>query len=503
MKLYSKESGSDFKEKFLSGVYAVAKVVGESMGPHGKTLMYYDNDGQLNFTKDGATIAKLSNDEHPAIKAGMDFCKHFGIEMEKKRGDGTSSVTVLAAEMIRYAESAELNHLSFETKFKVIIDDIIAHIDNIKMRAYEHDMFNIAMTASNHDEVISKNVVELFTKTNGDYGYHLVESQSGKNEIFTIPGFTMPITLADPGYSNSPKGFNYKDQVNIILYQDKMTDVNDLKKIIQDADGGYYKPGPIIIIGEDFLPECITLSKTFKQTVILCKHQLRNNEKEEVFNELFLLTGAKPYASSWGYQKHTVKFGLVSNINIDMNQFRLYSPKKSGAKKLVDKYQDVFENGKIGERSRMKMKITELEIGTVIYYWSTKNEIEKKEYKDRIDDTIKACKQIIEDGVIPGGNQAIAKYLSKVTKDPSINVNVDNSILIVLTSPLRNILINSGKLELFNIACEHPTDYVNLKTNKFEKKGSFVKDSAAIVKEQYLIAYQIVKTYLQMGTAIF
>jgi T-complex protein 1 subunit eta len=56
-----------------------------------------DNKGRVHISNDGATILKLLDIVHPAGKALVDISRAQDAEV----GDGTTSVTLLAAELLR------------------------------------------------------------------------------------------------------------------------------------------------------------------------------------------------------------------------------------------------------------------------------------------------------------------------------------------------------------------------------------------------------------------
>ena len=58
-----------------------------------------DETGEVLITNDGATILKLLSIEHPAAKILGDLAQI----QDKEVGDGTTSVVILAAELLRRA----------------------------------------------------------------------------------------------------------------------------------------------------------------------------------------------------------------------------------------------------------------------------------------------------------------------------------------------------------------------------------------------------------------
>ncbi|XP_061570073.1 T-complex protein 1 subunit beta [Cololabis saira] len=84
------------------GAIAIGDLVKSTLGPKGmdKILMSGARGGTVTVTNDGATILKAIGVDNPAAKVLVDMSK----VQDDEVGDGTTSVTVLAAELLREAE---------------------------------------------------------------------------------------------------------------------------------------------------------------------------------------------------------------------------------------------------------------------------------------------------------------------------------------------------------------------------------------------------------------
>lgn len=68
-----------------------------SFGPVGLDKMLVDSVGDVTVTNDGATILKLLEVEHPAAKVLVQLADL----QDQEVGDGTTSVVLLAAEILK------------------------------------------------------------------------------------------------------------------------------------------------------------------------------------------------------------------------------------------------------------------------------------------------------------------------------------------------------------------------------------------------------------------
>ena len=83
----------------MTACLAVANIVKSSLGPVGLDKMLVDQIGDVTITNDGATILKQLEVEHPAAKVLVELSDR----QDKEVGDGTTSVVIVAAELLKRA----------------------------------------------------------------------------------------------------------------------------------------------------------------------------------------------------------------------------------------------------------------------------------------------------------------------------------------------------------------------------------------------------------------
>lgn len=89
----------------MTAAIAVANVVRTSLGPVGLDKMLVDDMGEVTITNDGATILKQLEVEHPAAKVLVELSEL----QDEEVGDGTTTVVILAAELLRRANQLVKN----------------------------------------------------------------------------------------------------------------------------------------------------------------------------------------------------------------------------------------------------------------------------------------------------------------------------------------------------------------------------------------------------------
>jgi len=102
-----RESGSDVRSANVTAVMALANILKSSLGPQGLDKMLVDDIGDVTITNDGATILKQLEVEHPAAKVLVDLANLQDTEV----GDGTTSVVIIAAELLKRANELVKNQI--------------------------------------------------------------------------------------------------------------------------------------------------------------------------------------------------------------------------------------------------------------------------------------------------------------------------------------------------------------------------------------------------------
>lgn len=102
-----RESGADVRAANVTAVAALANILKSSLGPQGLDKMLVDDIGDVTITNDGATILKQLEVEHPAAKVLVELANLQDTEV----GDGTTSVVIIAAELLKRANELVKNKI--------------------------------------------------------------------------------------------------------------------------------------------------------------------------------------------------------------------------------------------------------------------------------------------------------------------------------------------------------------------------------------------------------
>jgi len=142
-------SGAEVRTQNVTAALSVANVVKTSLGPIGLDKMLVDDLGEVTITNDGATILAQLEVEHPAARVLVQLSEM----QDKEVGDGTTSVVILASELLKRANELVKNQIhptsimsGYRLAMKESVKFIKSHIATKTQTLGRDVSFNIAKT---------------------------------------------------------------------------------------------------------------------------------------------------------------------------------------------------------------------------------------------------------------------------------------------------------------------------------------------------------------------
>ncbi|KAI9738427.1 MAG: T-complex protein 1 subunit eta [Cirrosporium novae-zelandiae] len=205
----------------INACIAIQDTIRGTLGPYGGDLLLVDDKGKQTITNDGATVMKLLDIVHPAARVLTDIARSQDAEV----GDGTTSVVVLAGEILKEMKDHVEQGVSVQTIIKGLRKAstmAIEKINEIAVTTNEGNKYDtlrkLAATAMN-SKLISRNS-DFFTKMVVDAVLSLDQSDLNEKLIgikkitggalqdsLFVNGVAFKKTFSYAGFEQQPKSF--------------------------------------------------------------------------------------------------------------------------------------------------------------------------------------------------------------------------------------------------------------------------------------------------------
>lgn len=283
-----------------------------TFGPNGSTTMIKKAPTEFaNTTKDGHTV--LSNIRFSGVieSTVVQEINELTTHIVKTVGDGTTSAIVLSSIIFDYLVDSELQgHPStIIAAFKEAVEDIIKVIDGHgKHDITLDDIYNIALTSTNNNHNIAEILYNIYKEFGNDVFIDVGISNDENTKIKYYNGTTLRAGyLNSVMITNQEKGTAELPNPNIYIFRDPV-DTPDMvnlmnaiisKNIVEpfNESGNVNSCINTVIMAPKI---SIDLAQTMNELVMTMHHYkfplliITNIFGEEVYEDLIVLTGAKP-----------------------------------------------------------------------------------------------------------------------------------------------------------------------------------------------------------------
>jgi chaperonin GroEL len=456
------DTGSNSRAKLLSGVEQIAKAVVTTLGPNGRNVVIAQQGGNLpTSTKDGVTVAKTIELKDPVENLGAQMVKQASIKTGDNAGDGTTTATLLAKELI----TEGMNHLSqkhnavsikkgMDKASRIVVEGLQDLSNNISS---EDQIKQVATISANNDSEVGELIASAIDKVGIDGVVTVEESKTHETTLETVEGMQFDRGYKSPYFvTNNSTMQAVLDEPYILLYDGKITQVKDLLPILESVS---QKDKSLVIIAEDIDGEALAAMIVNKMRGILkccaVKAPDFGEKRTHILEDMAVLTGGTVISKQKGMRLDKITFdqlGTARGVTIEKDKTTIVDGNGSeeAITKRLEEIKDQVDRAESNYAvEALQMRLSKMAGGVAIINVGGHTETEMKEKKDRVDDALHATKAALDEGIIPGGGVALLKvkeaFLDVISNLDNPDEQIGAEILLnAIEKPFIQILLNAG-----------------------------------------------------------
>lgn len=444
------------RDRVIAGANKLAKAVGSTLGASGRTVLIEDEYGNVQSTKDGVSVASYITLTDEVENLGATLIKQAAKKTADVAGDGTTSATILAAELINGFAAQDGKHAhsfrDIKRGIEMTRDSVLVALDKKSTKVSGDMLKQVAIISTNSDVELGTEIVKAFDAA-GDHGVVTVsDSFTSETYIKSVEGTHLKETcLVDHFYTDKTREVCELEKPLVLLATTKLENIRELNIVLEFAVKANRAIILIAPLGQQPLSALAlnALKQNIKCNVIgVPSFGLR---QKDLMGDLALLTGATVIDETVGDALDRITPELLGNavktISDSTGTTILTDPnKKLLAARVKEVTDSLATETNFGLKIHLENRLALLTGGVSQIFVGAETGVAQKETKDRVDDAVAAIKAAKKEGIIPGGGSAL-KFLGATVKAKTSNqgeVFGENLLRVALAAPFNKLLVNAN-----------------------------------------------------------
>ena len=454
------EFGPEARKKLVTGIDKLANAVTSTLGPNGRNVVIANQGGYPQSTKDGVTVAKNITLEDPIEELGVQMVKQAAIKTADGAGDGTTTSTLLAQEMVKNGLTHlnnGVNAVSIKREIDSAIKDVVNELrkgisENISS---EEQLEQVATISANNDPEVGKLIATAMQKVGREGVVFIEESKNGETYLETVEGMQF-----DRGYKshffvtdNNTMSCTL-DNPLILIADKKFTSIKELLPLLEAVSS---QGKSLFIIAEDIEGEALAtlvvnkIKGTFRSAAV--KAPGFGDRRKAMLQDIAILTGATVISEEVGLKLESAGLELLGRARKVVISKEETTIVEGGGDDALIKGRvaqirtEIEKSDSDYDKEKLQERLAKLAGGVAVIKAGAATEVELKERKHRIEDAVRNAKAAVEEGIVAGGGVALLQAATAAFKKLKLEGDEATGAKIVeisIEAPLKQIAVNAG-----------------------------------------------------------
>lgn len=514
-------SGKEGLRRLMDGVDALADAVTSTLGAAGRTVIIEDQHGNPHVTKDGVTVANSIILSDAVENLGAMILKQASQKTANEAGDGTTTSCALAQDMVhsiyqRYDDIVNVHEV--KKGMDAAVSDVLEHLEKITIPVTDDSLVEVATISANGDRYIGEMIADAYDKVGKSGIVTMDDSLTGSDYIHVTKGARIKRGYGTPFSINNARKASVEYNNPLIVLSDFKIDMHERLHFAFEASIKQKRPLLIISDLDDRVKLFITQNVNKKNlTANFITPEGIGINRFELLQDLALLTGGKVMSEMAGDSIQAIDgsyLGTCKQMISDINETILIFDEVENPERdeTIAWLEEKIKTASKHDRYHYEDRLSKLAGGVATINLSANSEVELREKKDRVDDSIHATKAALEEGIVPGGGSALLyahkqmrkKRRKMLTDDFEIGYKI---VVFSLISPFLSIIDNAGITEpgvfeaiINNKNKNHGINVITGKLGDMVKMG--IVDPVKVTKNAILNSKSVAATLLTTSCVI-
>lgn len=453
------------RQRLLNGVLLLARAVGITYGPCGRTVLL-DRFAGILGTKDGVTVAREVDPTDPIERLGVRLLRESAIKVNAEVGDGTTSTVIIAARLLSELHKlvvAGYDPVQLSEELKAALQDVLAELPNYAFPVEtQEDLTRVGMIACNGDADVASTLAEACMAVGADGTVTLEEGKGVGIELDFKEGMELDRGPVSELFLHDQTERVFNDAL-VAVVGGRLCSIEDVQSIMETAS--QWPDNPLVIFAEDIIGDAqSTMLMNDVRGLVTCVGIPApgfHTWKKEYLKDIAAICGAvyfDPAAGGSLQAWDAESFGTLKHVHLKHKQSTLI-PYDDCTEATEERKRVVLAEMKhiVSEhdRDRIKERIARLTSSMCVLRVGGYTESEIRERRARIEDALGAIQASLRSGCVPGAGWTYLQLREACPK--TLGGQVLRS---ALAQPVRVLCRNAGEdpeALLVQYACQEGT----------------------------------------------
>ena len=451
---------ADARQRLMSGVDQLGRVVALTLGPSGRNVILGRVWTLPVVCSDGVTIAKEVELPNPYENMGAQVVKEAASKTNDVVGDGTTTSVVLARSIIRGGfmnVAAGANPLALKSGIDKAVGAVSNQISAQAVPVESREQVARVAALSAHEEAIAELIADAMDKVGREGIITVEESRGLTDELDVVEGMRLDRGYLSPHFVTDPDRMEVAlDEPLFLLTDQKLSSAADVVPTLEAVAQAGRRP--LVIIAEDVEGEALAtlVVNRLRGTVssLAVKAPGFGERRKALLEDLAIVTGGAVITNDAGMRLEDVSMdnlGSARRVLATKDETTIVegrSHEDAIAGRVAELRVQIEESTSDYDREKLQERLANLAGGVAVIKVGAATEPELNERKSRTEDALASTRAAVEEGVIPGGGVTLLRaqatlddILQSASGDEAVGIRLVRN---ALEAPLTTIARNAG-----------------------------------------------------------